>query len=92
MTFKKAVQMLEEFVRIKTRYRDDMANPYSSWNTGWEPVRILAKEMVDETSREIEVLEIIKQEIVPNCKHPKEDRDLDPSTRKPYCTACNWDL
>ena len=84
--------MLEEFVRIKTRYRDDMANPYSSWNTGWEPVRKLAKGMVDETSREIEVLEIIKQEIIPNCKHPKKDRDLDPSTRKPYCTACNWDL
>lgn len=47
MTSKKAVQMLDEFVRIKAAYRDDMANPYSSWNTGWESVRKLAKEMID---------------------------------------------
>ena len=92
MTLRKAVQMLDAFVRIKTRYRDDMANPYSSWNTSWESVRMLAKEMTDEASIEIEVLELIKQELVPNCKHPKEDRDLDPSTKKPYCMACNWDL
>lgn len=68
MTSKKAAQMLEKFVRIKTAYRDDMANPCSSWNIGWEPVRNLAKRMVDETSEEIEVLGLIKQELVPNCK------------------------
>jgi len=64
--------MLDAFVRIKTGYRDDMANPYSSWNTSWESVRMLAKEMIDEASIEIEVLELIKQELVPNCKHPKK--------------------
>lgn len=72
MTSKKVVQMLDAFVRIKTGYRDDMANPYSSWNTSWESVRMLAKEMIDEASIEIEVLELIKQELVPNCKHPKK--------------------
>lgn len=92
MTLKNAVKMLEEFAKIKIKYRDDMANPYNSWNTGWEPIRILAERMTNETSKEIEILELIKQEIVPNCKHPKEDRDLDPSTKMPYCTACNWDL
>lgn len=92
MTAKTAAEMLENFIKIKTEYRNDRSNPYRSWNVGYEPLQVIAKEMVSETSKEIEVLEMIRQEIVPTCTHPKEDRDLDPDTRKPYCTACNWVL
>ena len=88
MTSKKAVQMLDEFVRIKTAYIDDMANPHSSWNTGWESIRMLAKEMIYETSQEIEVLELIRQELVLNCKHPPEMHDVCKGQK--YCMDCKW--
>jgi len=52
----------------------------------------VAKMIFDMDKVHLENLQKIRKELVPNCKHPKKDRDLDPSTRKPYCMACNWDL
>ena len=92
MTAKKAIEMIDEFVRIKRGYRDTMANPYRSWNTCGESIRGFVKNLAEETAEEIEILELVKQEIEPKCEHPKNMRDLDPETRKPYCVACNWDL
>lgn len=93
MTFTKAIQILDYLIKKKTEREADFLDPKHSWNQSNEKIlkdtiSIISGFMQDE----INSLQIVRSQIVPDCKHPKEDIDLDPETKKPYCMACNWDL
>lgn len=90
MTVKKAIQILDWWIDHKQKTIEKLRK---DWNiddinktTGTEKI------IFDAEKTEISNLEVIKKELVPDCKHPKEDIDLDPETKKPYCMACNLDL
>ncbi len=50
----------------------------------------ITKVFVDNDKRVIENLNLIKKEIVPNCKHPKKMHDICKGQK--YCMSCNLDL
>ena len=49
------------------------------------------KSLMDSDKAVIENLELIRKEIVPNCKHPKKMRDKT-ADGQCYCMNCNTDL
>ena len=90
MTTKKAVQIVEMLLEKKTSLKRDLAKSENDW--GNDIVGSFIQTELTSLTNEIAWLQILKKEIAPDCKHPKEDIDLDPSTKKPYCVACNWGL
>lgn len=50
----------------------------------------ITKVLVKADQRVIENLKLIKKEIVPNCKHPKNMQDTCKGQK--YCMDCNMDL
>ena len=50
----------------------------------------ITKVLVESDQRVIDNLKLIKKEILPNCKHPKNMRDICKGQK--YCMACNLDL
>jgi hypothetical protein len=91
MTTKKAIQILDWILNNKTKTIEELYKPNiidSKYDLSENLYRTLLK--IAET--DIYNLEVVKKQLVPDCTHPKEDIDLDPETKKPYCTACNWDL
>jgi len=54
-------------------------------------LRDLAKSLSDSIKNEIEVLQILKKELVPKCNHPKKMQDMDANGNR-YCMNCNMDL
>jgi len=61
------------------------------WNQGEEKIPEFSQQLAQVMARDVEILTQIKNELQPNCKHPKRLRDktLD-GTR--YCMGCNLDL
>jgi len=49
------------------------------------------KALMDSDKTIIENLELIRKELVPNCKHPKKMRDKTANGQQ-YCMNCNLDL
>ena len=90
MTVKKALEIVDWWIDTKHKIMEHLKNEWH-YKT-FEEATGVAKMLFDMDKVHLENLQEIRKELVPNCKHPKEDRDLDPSTRKPYCMACNWDL
>lgn len=89
MTVKKAIQILDWWINHK---KESMEKLRKDWNiadidkaTGTEKI------IFDAEKTEIYNLEVIKKELVPDCKHPKEWHDIDGTGQK-YCTGCNLDL
>lgn len=69
----------DQFIRIcQTRIR------YDSFSK-------LAKALSDCHKDNIQVLNIIHKELIPNCKHPKKIRDKS-ADRQLYCISSNLDL
>lgn len=88
MTTKKAVQIVDRFIENRTKHIADLQRPEHNWGCG-----ITAK-MVEQDiarmTREIDVFKILRKEIAPNCKHPKEMHDICKGQK--YCVSCNMDL
>ena len=91
MTVKKAIEILDWILKNKTKTVEEFYKPnilHSKFDLSENLYRTLL--MIAES--DIYSLEALKKQLVPDCKHPKEDIDLDPTTKKPYCMACNLDL
>ena len=88
MTTKKAIQIIDRFIKNRTEHITDLQRPEHNWGHG-----ITAKMVEHDIARmthEIHVFKILRKEIVPNCKHSKEMHDMCKGQK--YCTGCNMDL
>ena len=88
MTSKKAVKIVDMFIENRTKHIVDLQKPENNWGCG------IAAEMVEKDiermNHEITWFNILRKEIAPNCKHPKEMHDICEGQK--YCTGCNMDL
>lgn len=91
MTVKKALEMIDFLLTYETKMQKGMEDPTKSWNTGTENIKDLAKTLSDCHKGNVQVLNIIKKELVVKCKHPKKMRDKT-SDGQWYCMNCNSDL
>ncbi|HSB57265.1 MAG TPA: hypothetical protein VLD38_05615 [Nitrosopumilaceae archaeon] len=90
MTVKKGIEILDWWIYHKQKVMTQLKNDwhYESFDEG----TCVSKMLYEAERMDIENLQLIRKQLVPNCNHPKEDLDLDPDTKMPYCMACNWDL
>ena len=91
MTVKKAIEILDWMLNNKTKTVEEFLKP-EIIKAKSEIGTDLYRTILHVTETDIYNLNALKEQLVPDCKHPKEDRDLDPETKKPYCMACNLDL
>jgi len=91
MTVKKALKLLDFLIDYETRMHAAMSDPVKSWNVGDDSIGKLAKTLSDCHKDNIQVLNIVKKELIPNCKHPKKMRDKTADGQW-YCMNCNMDL
>ena len=91
MTSKKAIKILDWLIEQQTNRAEGFVDPKHSWNQGFDCMRDLAKSLSESIQNEIDILQILKKELIPNCKHPKRMQDID-SDRNRYCMNYNLDL
>lgn len=91
MTLKKAIKILDWLIEQENTLANGFADTKKPWNQDFDCVRHLAKSLSDSKKTEIQILAMIKNEIIPKCSHPKKMQDIDPRGNR-YCMNCNWDL
>lgn len=91
MTVKQAIKILDWLIEQETNRAEGFVDTKNSWNQDFDCTRDLAKSLSDSKKYEIEALNVIKNELVPKCSHPKKMQDVDPNGNR-YCMNCNWDL
>lgn len=91
MTVKKALKLLDFLIEYEEKMQNTMSDPTKSWNIGGDNIVKLAKTLSSCHKDNVRVLNIIKKELVPNCKHPKKIRDKTANGQW-YCMSCNLDL
>ncbi len=83
MTVKKAIKILDWWINQKEEKIKEIPN-FNFKDTEIETI------LRDNGKTIIKNLELIKKELVPNCKHPKKMRDKCGSVE--YCMSCNLDM
>ncbi len=83
MTVKKAIKILDWWINQKEEKIKEIPN-FNFKDTEIE------KTLFDNEKAIIKNLELIKKELVPNCKHPKNMRDKCGNVE--YCMNCNLDI
>jgi hypothetical protein len=91
LTLKKAIKILDWLIEQENKLSQGFVDVKKSWNQDFDCARDLAKSLSDSKRHEIETLQIIKNELIPNCSHPKDMQDVDSNGNR-YCMDCNWDL
>jgi len=91
MTVKKALKILEWQIQKKEYLKNGFLDMNMSWNQGQDCIIELSKTMATAIENDIIVLNMLKKQIKPNCKHPKKSQDIDPDGNR-YCMDCNLDL
>lgn len=69
---------------------EGLLSPDRSWNKDLDCARELAKTIANLTQEETQVLELVKKQLLPKCKHPKKMHDTCGGQK--YCMNCNMDL
>lgn len=87
MTIQKAIKIIDWWIEHKKTTMKKFQDKWSNSNDAYEVEKLL----LDSDMIAIENLEVIRKELVPNCKHPKKMRDKT-SDGQSYCMNCNWDL
>lgn len=87
MTVQKAIKILDWWIGQK---KQGMMKLQKEWNYS-DDTQGIAKTIFDMDKTIISNLETIRNELVPNCKHPKKMRDRT-SDGQWYCMNCNSDL
>ena len=91
MTLKKAVEILDFTIKRKLEIREGFIDPTKSWNMGDPNISVFSTELGRILNEDVEILKIIRSQIVPKCKHPKKMRDKT-ANGDWYCMNCNIDL
>lgn len=81
---------MDLFIQRNHKMIEGLINPNSSWNKNFDCTRELAQTIANLTQEEIQVLELIKKQLLPKCRHPKKMHDT--CKGKKYCINCNMDL
>lgn len=91
MTVKRAITLIDFLIEFEEKMQKIMVDPAHPWNYSFDCVKDLANTLAKSHEDNIRILNIIKKELVPNCKHPKKMRDKSPDG-KWYCLNCNSDI
>lgn len=91
MTVKKAIKILDWLIEQETNRAKGFVDSKHSWNQDFDCLKDLAKSLSDSIKNEVTVLKILKKELVPKCRHPKNMQDKDSNCNR-YCMNCNLDL
>ena len=91
MTVKKAIKILDWLIKQETTRAEGFVDPKHTWNQDFDCMKDLAKSLSDSQKNEIEVLQILRKELIPKCSHPKKMQDMDSKGNR-YCMDCNMDL
>lgn len=91
MTIKKALEMIDFLMEYEKKMQDAMSDPSKFWNIGTPNIKDLAKTLSDSHRDSVHILDNIKKELIPNCKHPKKMRDKSADGQW-YCMNYNYDL
>ncbi len=84
MTVKKAIKILDWWINQREEQIKKLDTEYKFNDSE------ITKVLFENEKTIIDNLKLIKKEIVPNCKHPKNMRDK--CGGKEYCMNCNLDL
>ena len=84
MTLKKGIKILDWWIKNREEKIKELETDFN-FNDPEIP-----KILLDNEKTIIENLKLIRKEIVPNCKHPKNMRDTCKGVV--YCMNCNLDL
>lgn len=87
MTVKKAIKIIDWWIDHK---KTTMENFKEKWKDSDDAFG-MEKTILDVDRTIIGNLELIRKELVPNCKHPKKMRDKNADGQW-YCMNCNLDL
>jgi len=87
MTVKKAIKIIDWWIDHK---KTTMIVFKEKWKNSDDTYGV-EKSLMDSDKTIIENLELIRKELVPNCKHHKKMRDKT-SDGQWYCMNCNLDL
>ena len=86
MTIQKAISILDWWIDQKKRGMEKLKK---EWNYS-DDTHGIAKTLLDADTTIIANLDLIRKELVPNCKHPKKMHDTCQGQK--YCMTCNMDL
>lgn len=89
MTLVKAIKLLDYYLDEKTKHHEGILSLEISFSKK-EPFEI-AKLMRENLESEIEILKMLRAQIMPKCKHPKKYQDK-MKNGSLYCMNCNMDL
>ena len=87
MTIKKAIKILDWWIKQKTQSIEKLQKEWVFSDDTHSMAKIILE--VDKTI--IANLESVRNELIPNCSHPKKMQDIDSKGNR-YCMDCNWDL
>jgi len=82
MTVLKALKILDWWIA----QREHVIKEIFADSKDFETMKIIR----DSEKTIIANLKLIKNELIPKCKHPKKMQDT--CAGQKYCVACNWDL
>jgi hypothetical protein len=88
MTSKKAVRIVDKFIENRTKHIAELQRPENNWGCGIAATMV--NQDIERMTHEISVFKILRKEIAPDCKHPKEMHDICKGQK--YCMNCNMDL
>ena len=86
MTIQKAISILDWWIDQKKRGMEKLKK---EWNYS-DDTHGIAKILLDADTTIIANLDLIRSELVPNCKHPKKMHYTCQGQK--YCMTCNMDL
>ena len=87
MTVKKAIKILDWWINQKKYGLEKLKE---KWDYSYDDYGITTT-LLNADRITISNLDMIRQELVPNCNHPKKMRDKTPDGQW-YCMNCNLDL
>lgn len=90
MTVKKAINILSWMLDNKTKTVKEFYEP-ELLRAKYDLCADLYHTLLKVTETDIHNLEALKEQLVPNCRHPKKMRDKTPDGQW-YCMNCNLDL
>ncbi len=97
MTVSKAIKGLELLIKNKQEVKAGMLDPVQPWNRDHDQVLEFAQSMAVILQRDIDWLQAIKRQLLPEqhrtkivCRHQKKDRDI--ADGQEYCMNCNANL
>ena len=90
MTVKKSIEILSWIIDNKTKTVKEFYEP-ELLRAKYDLCADLYRTLLKVTETDIHNLEALKEQLVPNCKHPKKMRDRTHHGQL-YCMNCNLDL